>query len=125
MADSGRELSHRLADENLEDVAQARTPPDPLFPVPLRWPAGQTADPVGAATRERSDTLIADALRRQVCQRLPTCCWQRVNAPSLLWLPMLTTQAPFALVCVAQDQPGARRGCARQPAPISRHASGL
>lgn len=64
MADSGRELLHRPADEILEDVALARTPLGPLFPVPLRWPADQTSDPVGAVYRKGKDTLIADALRR-------------------------------------------------------------
>jgi hypothetical protein len=78
-----------------------------VFKVPLRVGAGEAPGLFTAVCLKGVDTVIADATAASMAARLPPWYRERVNAPAFLLLPLVTKNAPFALIYADKAKPGA------------------
>ena len=77
------------------------------FQVPLRLPAGMSADLFSAVCLKGLDTLITDASTPSIQARLPAWYRTQVAAPAFLLLPLVLKGGPFALIYADKATPGA------------------
>jgi serine/threonine protein kinase len=77
-----------------------------VFKVPLRIAPGETPALFTAVCLKGVDTVIADATAANMAARLPAWYRERVNAPAFLLLPLVTKNAPFALIYADKAERG-------------------
>jgi hypothetical protein len=76
------------------------------FKVPLRVAPGEAPGLFTAVCLKGVDTVIADATAANMAARLPAWYRERVNAPAFLLLPLVTKNAPFALIYADKAEVG-------------------